>query len=390
MNKQEKKALWSFVTIYTFSSMLLMSIIALLYYNKEIESQKQACKQDLQSTIIKVEMNLLKAELDDKKFVINPEHYSLQVALYDKDKKLIISNLHFQDIDLQKKMSMKKSRVQLVKKLEKPIQDIQYILAEDSSVPIGIEQLKYLIYLTMFIASIFIAFIGYFLSKLLLKPINEKVQQIDKFIKDSAHEINTPVTALLMSVSRLKKKGVADDKLLKHISSSSKQISEVYNALSHIAFNDIKNRAKRVKFDLKKEVIKSISFYQEIADAKGITINTDLKSTYIKMDKNSSHKLINNLLSNAIKYSYYGKEISVTLKNNTLSVTDKGIGITEENQKLILKRYKRATNQVGGFGIGLDIVNSICKEYNLKLSMNSTPKIGSKFTLDLSNIVLLK
>ena len=363
-----------------------MSIIAILYYNKEVDSAKRVCKKDLQETIMDVEITLLKTQMQGNKFVFCPINYFLQVGLYDNHGKKIASNLAYNDIDFNKTMSVKKKRIQQVKKLKTPIQDITYIIAEDTSMPTSIKKLKYLIYITIFISSIFIAFIGYLLSRLLLKPINEKFEQIDHIIKDSAHEINTPVTALLMSVSALKKKGYSEEKLLKHISISSKQISNIYNMLSHIAFSDIKDRAEIVKFDLKKEVLKSIAFYKEIAEVKQIKIVDDLKSLYINMDKESADKLINNLLSNAIKYSYNHKIVTISLHENRLIIKDEGIGISKDNQQEILKRYKRATDLIGGFGIGLDIVNSICKQYNIKLSIDSKIGHGSSFILDFSNI----
>lgn len=386
LNKAEKQALWSFIVIYTLSSLLLMSIIAALYYSKEVAAAKADCQKDLHETIMDVELTLLKAQMEKKTFVFCPIDYFLQVGLYDAEGKKIASNLTYNDIDFNATTSIKKERIQQIKKLSSPTQNITYIIAEDTSMPTNIKQLKYLIYITIFIASIFISFIGYLLSRLLLKPVNEKFAQIDRFIKDSAHEINTPVTALLMSVSALKKKGYGEEKLLKHISISSKQISNIYNTLSHIAFSDIEDRDKVIKFDLKKEVIKSIAFYQEIADAKKVKIVDHLTATYIHMDRESAGKLINNLLSNAIKYSYHSKSVYIDLKDHKLTIKDHGIGISEENQVEILKRYKRGTDLIGGFGIGLDIVNSICNEFNIKLSIDSKVGQGSSFTLDFSKI----
>ncbi len=384
LNKDEKRALISFITIYTFSSLSLLAIIAILYFNKEIQGQKSACKQNLQETILTVQLNLLNAKLNHKDFIFCPMDYQLKVGLFDLDGNTIDTNLIFKDVNLKQMMSAKKKRVQRVKKLEEPIFNISYIVAEDSNMPLNIKKLKYFIYIIILLSCLFIAFVGYLLSRLLLKPVNEKMKHIDKFIKDSAHEINTPVTALLMSVSVLRKKGFKEEKLLKHIAISSKQISEIYNSLCEVAFSDIKNLDKSIKFDLRKEVLKSIAFYKEIADAKGIKIVNDLTPLYIQMDRQSANRLINNLLSNAVKYSYNAKTVTITIKENKLSIKDEGIGISKKDQQEILKRYKRGTDQIGGFGIGLDIVNSICAHYNITLTINSKVGKGSLFTLDFS------
>ncbi len=386
LNKNEKKALLSFIFIYTLSSIILMLIIALLYYTKELDTQKNACKTDLQKSILSVELDLIKAQLNGEKFIYNSKNYPLAIGLYDIKGNTIASSLKYKDINLKEQMCDKAPRVQFVKKLNRSIQGVSFIVAEDSSMSKNIKNLKYLIFLALFFSSIFIAFIGYLLSILLLKPIKEKINQIDHFIKDSAHEINTPVTALLMSVSALKKKGFGEEKLLRHIAISSKQISDIYNTLSHVAFSDIKKQDEIVEFDLKKEILKSIHFYKEIGEAKNVQIIDNLSASYIKMDKLDAQKLINNLLSNAIKFSHNDTSITISLKEDIVVIEDKGIGIKEKNLKEILKRYKRGTEQIGGFGIGLDIVNSICQNYDIKLTIHSKEGEGSTFELDFASV----
>ena len=238
------------------------------------------------------------------------------------------------------------------------------------------------------LAFIFIAFIGYLLSRLLLKPVKEKIAHIDRFIKDSAHEINTPIASLLMSVSMLKKRGSADTKILNHISTSSKQISDIYNSLSHLAFDTLQQPLKTQEVDFKEVVEKSVSFYQEIAQSKQIKITTDLAPHTIMIASQDAKKLINNLLSNAVKYNKIGKSISVSLQHNLLQVSDEGIGIQESEKKEILKRYHRATTHIGGFGIGLDIVNAICQRYSIGLDIASKKGEGSTFSLDFKAIAI--
>jgi two-component system OmpR family sensor kinase len=105
------------------------------------------------------------------------------------------------------------------------------------------------------------------------------------------------------------------------------------------------------------------------------------------MDKTKTQKIVNNLISNAIKYSNKDSKIIVRLKNGIFSVQDFGIGIEEKEKKEIFKRYKRGKNFEGGFGIGLDIVNEVCKEYNLKLWLESHVDKGSIFYIDFSSVL---
>ena len=82
-----------------------------------------------------------------------------------------------------------------------------------------------------------------------------------------------------------------------------------------------------------------------------------------------------------VKYNKINGSIKIILKDNTLSISDTGIGIQEEKIKDIYKRYYRATSQQGGFGIGLNIVSIICEKYNIKLKLDSKIDKGSTFTL---------
>lgn len=101
----------------------------------------------------------------------------------------------------------------------------------------------------------------------------------------------------------------------------------------------------------------------------------------VSMPKTAAHRLIDNLLSNAIKYSDVKDSISITLKDNVLKVKDTGIGIDKKVQADIFRRYQRANEERGGFGIGLSIVLSICKTYKIKLGLESKKGEGSTFVL---------
>ena len=99
------------------------------------------------------------------------------------------------------------------------------------------------------------------------------------------------------------------------------------------------------------------------------------------MDKRKLILLIDNLLSNAIKFSKKGGRIELVLTEKYLSVKDYGLGISKEDQKNIFKRFRSTNTLQGGFGVGLDIVSQICKEYHIRIELESEPSKGSEFRL---------
>lgn len=386
MNSEEKKALFSFLLIYIVSTILLLGIILYIYYTNEVKSLKNSCSMELYNSSMKIKSEILDKYMKNEKFIpYKLENSDIKYALFDKDKNIIFSYLDEKlNVDFKNKNFSNSKYNYFITTINEDEVGIKYIVIESCQEYNNIINLKYIILSVLIFCIIFIGFIGYLLSLILLKPIKKRVLDMDKFIKDSAHELNTPITVLLSSVSMLKN-GKNPEKMMKYISSSSKQISQIYNDIQFATFNEFKNN-HILEFDLKELLNQSIDFFIDIATLKNINISQNLNSCVVKMDRTKAQRLINNLISNAIKYSKKDSKINIELINCKLMVEDFGIGIKEEELKEIFVRYKRGENSEGGFGIGLDIVKSVCQEYGLILNLESKEKVGTKFFVDFSNI----
>lgn len=388
MNKNEKKALISFLIIYVGSSILFLATTLYVYYNKELKTVQKECSTQMISAAHKIRGDILNSYMKTGSYT--PKSFSnpaLKIGLFDYNNKAIFSDLSSKNIMFNKKAYDKASHSFHVHTLKEKNIPIQYIVIETKQGLIDQLNLKHLIWTILAISALFISIIGYFLSKLLQKPIKEKISLMDKFIKDSAHELNTPIAVLRTSVSMLNR-GKNREKMLGYINSSTKQISEAFNDLHFAVFNDMEE-SMDTEFNLGELSKNSSSFFEDIAKVKNITIQTNIDDLIVFMDRNKAQKIINNLISNAIKYSNKNSKIIISLKNTILSVQDFGIGISKEEQKSIFKRYQRGTNNEGGFGIGLDIVTRICKLYNIKIDFISKIKEGSTFNLDFKNCVTI-
>ncbi|HGZ71134.1 MAG TPA: HAMP domain-containing histidine kinase [Nitratifractor sp.] len=133
---------------------------------------------------------------------------------------------------------------------------------------------------------------------------------------------------------------------------------------------------------MKELIEQQMSYFSLLASKKRLTLSCKLDSTAIQIDKDDFKRLFSNLLSNSIKYNKKGGSIKITLKSGTLTITDSGIGIEQKEIKNIFKRYYRATDESGGFGLGLSIVQEICKRYNIDLKVQSKPGVRTIFRLD--------
>jgi len=367
--------------------MFLLSVLLYVYYNDELESVADSCSMEMSNSSMHIKSDILNSYMKHKKYIPKKlENEDIRYALYDEDKNVIYSYLEKgQLVDFSKEMYENSNYEFYITKVNEETIPIKYIAIETC---IGVENrnsLKIYVIIKLILSVIFIGFIGFLLAKILLKPVRERIEHMDKFIKDSAHELNTPITVLMTSTSMLKK-GKNPEKMMRYILSSSKQISQIYNDIHFSAFNEI-NEDVFEKFNLKILVKDSVEYFNDISITKQITINHDLDDCYILMDKTKTQKLVNNLISNAIKYSHNNSVVNVCIKDNILSVEDFGLGISKLEQKEIFKRYKRGTNIEGGFGIGLDIVKRISEEHDLKLDLKSKLKVGSTFYVDFTSII---
>ena len=97
---------------------------------------------------------------------------------------------------------------------------------------------------------------------------------------------------------------------------------------------------------------------------------------------------ISNIIDNGCKYSGdHTSEISVNNENNNVIInfSDKGIGISEEELKMIFQPFYRAKNAIGtkGHGIGLSLVEKIITLHKGEITVKSEIMKGSTFTLSL-------
>jgi len=245
-----------------------------------------------------------------------------------------------------------------------------------------VEKLKKDVLLIVLLSISVIIALASILSRLFMRPIRQKIKQIEDFVHDTAHELNTPITALSMSVSRALKKEAYDEKILKNISISTKQLFDIYNTLSYLSFESKQEEA--TVLDVCSVLTKSIEYYKELAQSKKIEVIVECEDFNYKIDEVKLTMLFGNLINNAIKYSHANSKIEISFINGIFKIKDFGIGIQADKLTKIYERFNRETEYAGGFGIGLSIVKKISEEYGMKVKVESEINEGSCFIIDFS------
>ena len=298
-------------------------------------------------------------------------------GLYDKAHKALQSDITH-EVDFKQKMYQKKEHLGVVDSSALGHKGVDYVVVEEmmfSSMIDTFTQKVIWVFLGLFLL---LSAIGYWLAKLFIAPIHNERAKLDSFIKDSTHELNTPITALLMSTTS---PNLTSEKNIQRIRLSAQRVSQLYEDLTYLFLReDTGERAKEfLAFD---EVLKEqILTLKPFADKKSIKIIQNIQPHAIMIDKESALRLCANLISNAIKYSDIGGKVNISLKDYVLIVADEGIGIEEEKLKAIFDRFYRATTTSGGFGIGLDMVRTIAQKYDIMIDVKSRFKEGTTFVL---------
>ncbi len=230
------------------------------------------------------------------------------------------------------------------------------------------------------LAFILLGLVAYFLVRISLKPLENKIYTLNSFIKDSTHEINTPLSVILMSVEQLEKQNFANAKFSR-IKLAAKTLNQVYSDLVFYNFSHTLED-KKENLILKDLILERLEYFKPFFEQKKLEISSELEENCVLFaSKTQISKLFDNLLSNAIKYNKKGGKIFIELKANSLKISDSGCGIAKENLEHIFKRYTRFNNDQGGFGIGLSLVKRICSENKIKISCTSNENEGSTFVL---------
>ena len=239
----------------------------------------------------------------------------------------------------------------------------------------------------LFAAVIFtsIMVILFFFSRSVLKnfsrPFEKMNRHLDSFIRDSMHEINTPLSIINLNIDLFSRKH-GEDRHLKRIKVASKTLSTIYDDMDYLIKHENAKFVKRT-FNFSQFLQNRIDYFEEIAGQKKIKIVANLEHDIeLYFSKTKLQRVIDNTLSNAIKYSYDEKDIIITLfqkqKKIHFTVQDFGVGIEDVDK--IFQRYHRENFSRGGFGIGLDIVKKIVDHEGIVMSIKSKIKKGTTFS----------
>lgn len=227
---------------------------------------------------------------------------------------------------------------------------------------------------------------SYMIGTILSRPKREIEQNLLSLTQNIIHELNIPIATINANTSMLKK-STTDDKSLKRIQrieDASIRLQKLYDELIYGINKEIRVVPKET-FDIENLIRDRVEIFEE---QNRNMFKLTLYNYNIKADKIGLEQALDNIISNAMKYSSKESIISISLDKNILTITDKGIGISDTELLRIYERYYQADNQKYGDGIGLALVKSYCDEADIDIRIESIKDVGTSVYLDFRKLMI--
>jgi signal transduction histidine kinase/HAMP domain-containing protein/ActR/RegA family two-component response regulator len=250
------------------------------------------------------------------------------------------------------------------------------------------------------------------------RSLEEKAEQLSliskyksEFLANMSHELRTPLNSLLilsktLAENRDKNLTTEQIRFAKTVYSAGNDLLSLINEildLSKVEAGKMQIDARDVKLSEIQESVEET--FRPVAEHKGLKLDVVTSSDLPKKmftDNHRLHQILKNLLANAFKFTEQGTvELAIALapkdrkfavetlnharKVISFTVTDTGIGIPKDKQRLIFDAFQQAdgtTNRrYGGTGLGLTISRELARLLGGSIEVQSTPGVGSAFTL---------
>ena len=235
--------------------------------------------------------------------------------------------------------------------------------------------------------------------------IEQKTKQLEisskyksEFLANMSHELRTPLNSLLILSKDL------SENRKKNLDEVQVESAEIIYKSGHdllVLINEVldlsKIEAGKMAINIEKVALRNftaniIRDFKHQAEQKGLEIlckQADNLPEFIYTDSQRLNQILRNLLSNAIKFTEKGS-VLIDLESNTentlrISVSDTGIGISEDKQAAIFEAFQQAeggtSRKYGGTGLGLSISRELAKLLKGEIKVKSNLDKGSTFSL---------
>lgn len=252
----------------------------------------------------------------------------------------------------------------------------------------------------IFVGALAVLFvIAWFLSSWILSPVKDAWERQRRFISDASHELKTPLSVIIANTGILQRDHDIPSQSIRWIDSTADEADTMKSLVEELlvlartdeaASGTAQSALAREDLDLSELVDESVLEFDAIAFERGCSIDTDIeKGIRFSADKDQLGRAIRALVDNASKYAAKDTTVMVTLRRAgrraRLTVNNAGPAIGPEDLGHLFDRFYRSdkarARETGGFGLGLAICKGIIEAHGGEISVSSTERDGTTFTV---------
>ena len=216
-------------------------------------------------------------------------------------------------------------------------------------------------------------------------------QMKDDFTHNMTHELKTPVAVAYSAAdSMLRYYDQSDEarnkQFLKIIMQRLSYLSGMIENILSMSMERFKTMKLNIEDVALRPIVEDVSGMMELKADKPVDIDIEIPDNLsVRADSLHLGNILSNIIDNAVKYSGESVTISIKADAHSITISDNGIGIDNENLPFIFDKFYRVTSgdryEVGGYGLGLFYVKQIVGLMGWNIEVVSKPGQGTKFTI---------
>jgi two-component system sensor histidine kinase QseC len=187
--------------------------------------------------------------------------------------------------------------------------------------------------------------------------------QVKEFSENASHEVQTPLAIIRTKIELLTETRIDEDQaaLIADMQNAIDKLAKINRSLLLLTKLDNHEYLTKEKIEFCKITKEVLSSYESLIQLKNISVTTDFtKKLYLQIHPSLAEILLNNLISNAIRYNIEDGQISLTLNDHSLIITNTGLPPEFPTEQLF-QRFKKSNQSAESIGLGLSIVKQICR-----------------------------
>ena len=212
----------------------------------------------------------------------------------------------------------------------------------------------------------------------------------NRFVADAAHELRTPVTALLADLETHRarpRKESENQAVLERFWRNAQHLRRLINNLLTLSQTERDLQLQALDLtDLASEVTDRL---MPLAASKHLELSIDGQPAKLLGDRLMLERALENILGNALKFTNSG-EVRVLVEPRgqkvILSVTDTGIGMNNGDLELVFEAFHRGNSRTEGSGLGLAVVKAVVEAHHGNVQITSQPLLGTTVRLEFGRL----